>query len=64
MTRGEHALWISVCAASWHQSTNAPPGHVTDDARAIWCMAQADRAVLAMRRVNRALSDFAEEVIG
>jgi hypothetical protein len=64
MTPGERALWLAVFAASWHQSTGGPMGRVSDESRALFCMAQADRAVNAARRVDRALGDFAVEVLG
>lgn len=63
MTPGERALWIAVFGASWHQSTGGQMGKVSDDSRALFCMAQADRAVTAVRCVGRELSDFAEEVL-
>lgn len=64
MTPALHSLWLAVFAASWHQSTGRPMGYVTDEDRAIWCMANADRAVNAVVRVDKAVSDFAAEVIG
>lgn len=65
MTPGERSLWLAVYAASWHQPIcRVVPGIVTDDERAIWCMAQADRCVNASRAVDRRLSDVAVEVLG
>jgi hypothetical protein len=65
VTAGERALWIAVYAASWHQPTCRPsPGVVTDDERARWCMAQADRAVNSSRSTDRTVSDYASEVLG
>lgn len=64
MTPGERSLWLAVYAASWHQPTCGPIGVVSDEDRARWCMAQADRCVNASRAVDRRLSDAAVEVLG
>lgn len=65
MTTGEHALWIAVFAGQWFAtSTRKELGHYTDDDRVVSCMATADRVVMASRRADRAVSDFAEEVLG
>lgn len=65
MTTGERALWIAVFSGQWFASTARKElGHYTDDDRAVSCMAAADRAVLAARRANRAVSEFATEVLG
>jgi hypothetical protein len=65
MTAGENALWIAVYASSWHVSIGRlSPGSVTDDERARWCMAQADRALKASLLGSRSLSDHAWEVLG
>jgi hypothetical protein len=51
MTPGERSLWRAVYAASWHQSTGAPMGAVTDEMRAEWCAQQATRAVNALTKL-------------
>jgi len=53
MTTGERALWLAVFGASWHQSTGAPMGVVTDLDRARWCATQASRALEALRMFAR-----------
>jgi hypothetical protein len=60
MTPGERSLWRAVYAASWHQSTGAPMGAVTDLDRARWCATQASRALEALRLFARipAAPDF------
>ena len=63
MTPGERTLWLAVFGASWHQSTGGPAGKVSDESRALFCMAQADRAVNAVRGCDARLSDYAEEVL-
>jgi hypothetical protein len=67
MTPGERDLWRAADAASWHQSTGAPMGHVTDDMRALWSATQAWRAVRALGAVAESatgvIRDEAEEVL-
>lgn len=49
MTPALRSLWLAVFAATWHETTHSPAGSVTDEQRAFHCMAQADRAVDAVR---------------
>lgn len=53
MTPALRSLWLAVFAATWHRSTPRAIGLVTDEQRAINCMAQADRAVDAVRGLVR-----------
>jgi hypothetical protein len=63
MTPGERALWLAVFGASWRQSTGGPMGLVTDEHRVMFCLAQADRAVAAVRAADVSVSENAEEVL-
>lgn len=71
MTPGERSLWLSVYAASWHQSTGGPIGVVDDCDRARYAAGQASRALAALKAatfkpgVERSpILDEASEVLG
>lgn len=67
LTPGECDLWRAVFAASWHATGGRSAlGHLTDEARALWCTQEADRALnalLALRSSHKHLSPTIGQVL-